>query len=284
MLGALLYEKATQLEACLYGFSRKRLTLGPVSWYYLDNNNINKPKLVLLHGFSATHAVWLRCAKYLSKKYHIVIPDLPGHGLSSYAPDMNYSVPNQTVRLHQFLQHLGFTNASIAGNSMGGFMAARFALDHPNFIKSIICVAPAGVFGPNPSLLEQKAKSERNPFFMDKPEEFTEFYRMTMAKPPFMPKLILDAFAQDYVESKSRLMHIFSDFYNPDDFLNTQLCRIKLPCLLLWGAKDALIDISCAPIWQEETGGINVIWDELGHMPMLESPKLVAQEMERFLP
>ena len=284
MFGTKVYEQIMRLEAQLYGFSAHQQTLGTVQWHYLDNHNDGKPKLVLLHGFSAAHSVWLRSAKHLTRDFHILIPDLPGHGESSYAQVLNYSVPNQTARLHELLMHLRWQDTLIAGNSMGGFMAAQYALDFAHNTRGIICIDPAGVTGPYPSKLEQVAHAGRNPFFMDEVAQFDAFYAMTMAKPPFMPRFILKALASQYVERKSRLEHIFKDFYNLNEFLNDRLGDISAPVLLLWGAKDELIDISCAPIWQQGTQGISVVWDDLGHMPMLEAPNLVAQEIKRFLP
>ena len=285
MLGAKVYEQIMRLESRLYGFSAHHHTSGTVHWHYLDNHNEGKPKLVLLHGFSASHTVWLRCARHLTRDFHILIPDLPGHGESNYDQVLNYSVPNQTARLHELLMHLQWHNTIIAGNSMGGFMAAQYALDFAHNTLGIVCIDPAGVTGPQPSKLEQTVHTGgRNPFFMDDITQFDSFYAMTMTKPPFMPRFILKALAAQYVERKSRLEHIFTNFYNKNEFLNDRLGDIRSPVLLLWGAKDELIDISCAPVWQQGTQGISVVWDDLGHMPMLEAPNLVAQEIKRFLP
>jgi len=284
MLGTMVYQQVMRLEAQLYGFSAHEHTVGAVQWHYWNNHNEGKPKLVLLHGFSATHSVWLRCARHLTRDFHILIPDLPGHGESSYAQELNYSVPNQTSRLHELLMHLQWHDTLIAGNSMGGFMAAQYALDFAQNTRGIICVDPAGVISQQPSKLERQARQGRNPFFMDEASQFDSFYAMTMAKPPYMPKFILKALALQYVAHKSRLQHIFRDFYNLNEFLNERLGDISTPVLLLWGAKDELIDISCAPLWQQGTQGISVVWDDLGHMPMLEAPNLVAQEIKRFLP
>jgi pimeloyl-ACP methyl ester carboxylesterase len=144
-------------------------------------------------------------------------------------------------------------------------------------------VDPAGIVSPQASQLEQIAQQGRNPFFMDSPDQFTRFYRMSMAKPPFVPAFVLRGIARDYVARRPQLEHIFADFYQHHDFLNQRLGDIRCPVLLLWGKLDAFIDISAAPLWQAGTGGISIEWDDLGHMPMLEAPKATAREMMRFL-
>jgi pimeloyl-ACP methyl ester carboxylesterase len=286
-LGLRVYHLSQQLEATLYGFSAHIRQVGGVTWHYFDNQRDNQredlPVLILLHGFSADAGVWLRCARHLQKSFRVIIPDLPGHGSSAYDATLNYSVPNQVIRLNAFLTQLGITKCTIAGNSMGGFMAAQYAITFPELVMRIICVDPAGVISPQASQLEQIAQQGHNPFFMDNPAQFTSFYSMSMAKPPFIPKFVLRGIAGEYVRKRAQLEHIFADFYQHDDFLNQRLGDIHCPVLLLWGKLDAFIDISAAPIWQAGTGGISIEWDDLGHMPMLEAPTATAREMMRFL-
>lgn len=285
------------IESTLYGFTPHYKKVGSINYFYLQNsqyrkisrakdqnsNRIAKPTLILLHGFSAEHTVWLRCAKTLAKHYHVILLDLPGHGVTGYDANADYSIPAQSQRLAEFINVLGLVKVHIAGNSMGGFIAAQFALDYPEQTESIICVDPAGVIPPKPSALQQLAAQGRNPFFMDTPDQFAEFFALTMAKPPYFPNSIKQYKAHEYVKQKAQLEHIYHDFFNVEHMLDDKLTNITCPILMLWGGLDQIIDISCAKVWQDKTKAVSIIWEDLGHMPMLEAPKQTADEIIRFI-
>ena len=65
--------------------------------------------------------------------------------------------------------------------------------------------------------------------------------------------------------------------------LDNKLTNIECPILMLWGCLDDIIHISCAKVWQDNTKAVSIIWDDLGHMPMLEAPKQTADEIIRFI-
>ena len=80
--GKFLYRRALRSESRLYGFSEHHHRIDGFDLYWLSNK---KPKncrgtLLLLHGLSAEKSHWIRFARYFTKHYHIIIPDLPAHG------------------------------------------------------------------------------------------------------------------------------------------------------------------------------------------------------------
>ena len=282
--GQNLLTLATNFESRLYGFTTKHQRVGAFTYEYWDSSDLNKPPLILIHGFTADKMVWLRCARYLKKSYRVIVPDIAGHGATEFISGQGYGIPKQAERLHYFIKQLQLPSVPvIAGNSMGGFLAAQYARVYPNDVNKIICVDPAGIVSPEKSTSQKLAEAGDNPFLMDDIKAFPRFYDLTMAKPPYLPKVIKTTIAHKYVERKADFTEIFQDFFAPEDMLNGKLHEISCPVLLLWGAKDQLIHISAADVWQNETNGISVIWDDLGHMPMMEAPKLCAQEMLRFL-
>ena len=291
--GGYILRLSSIIESSLYGFTPQQRRIKHFNYYYLSNarykkrsqgkDKITKPTLILLHGFSADHSVWLRCANQLGKHYHVILLDLPGHGQTGYQVDADYSIPAQSQRLYEFISALDLQEVHLAGNSMGGFLAAQFALDFPHHTASIICVDPAGVTPPRPSTLQSIAMQGRNPFFMDSPDQFADFFKLTMAKPPFFPKSVKLFKANEYVKRKPELIHIYQDFFNLDHVLDDKLANIECPILMLWGGLDDIIHISCAQVWQDKAKTVTVIWDDLGHMPMLEAPQQTADEIIRFI-
>lgn len=277
------YGVVTGLEALFYGFKKHSATAEGIEHVYYSNDNTAKPLLVLIHGFSADKSVWLRAAKHFHKDYWVVIPDLAGHGETGFVKDWDYSASHQALRMAALIRSLGAGKAHIAGNSMGGLVAATMALETPDSVASIILVDPVGVLSPQPSTMLTMMKAGKNPFFVDSEEEFYQFFDMTMAQPPFIPNLIKDGLARKYIARKPQLQKIFADYNREGTDLAEPLSGKTVPSLVIWGAKDDLIHVSSAPVWQRALKSELVVWDDLGHMPMLEAPGRTADAMLSFL-
>ncbi len=113
-------------------------------------NNINlsylewgegKEVLILLHGLADHGLVWSDLGEFLSEKYHIIAPDLRGHGESS-KPETGYTFAEIIADLEALLQHLNITKVHVIGHSWGGKLAAIWATKNPNLFKSLVLVDP----------------------------------------------------------------------------------------------------------------------------------------------
>ena len=106
---------------------------------------------------------------------------------------------------------------------------------------------------------------------------------MTMANPPWVPGVVLDAIAQRYEQSRDELEEIFKDF-RASPPMEPRLPDIKCPALLVWGRKDRLIDVSSVAIWSKGIVDLRVeILEGVGHMPMVEEPAYTARLYGEFL-
>lgn len=275
-LGHWLYHSGNKFEANLYGLKRAVINVDSIDHVYWHNGKSNKPSLLLVHGFSASYAVWLRFAQHFNQDYFVIIPDLAGHGETGYEEDWNYAIDAQADRMATLLRLLGCSKAHIVGNSMGGFIAAHMARYHSEICETITLIDPAGVSSPKPSKMLKMLQSGRNPFVMKSDDEFYEFYDMVMARPPFAPKIVTDAISETYQNRSQQLSKIFSDYNRQSNYLEAELKNIITPALLIWGAHDQLIDVSSTAIWQEGLQCTVHIWYDLGHMPMMEAPERTA--------
>jgi abhydrolase domain-containing protein 6 len=282
-LGHCLYYYGNALEAKLYGFNKTTITLNGIDHKIWTNTKTDKPMLLLVHGFSANYAVWLRYAKNFTDDYHVVMLDLAGHGETGYEPDWDYSIAAQSARLAELITTLGHKNAHIVGNSMGGYIAAHMAIYYSEVCASIVLIDPAGINSPIPSKMGKLQAQGINPFYIENDADFARFYQMVMAKPPYAPNIVKAALSEQYQTKKHQLMKIFKDFNNQQDRLQNELSKISCPSLLIWGAKDDLIDVSSAALWCNGLNCASHIWDDVGHMPMFEVPKRSAQATLAFL-
>ena len=281
--GLWLYQQSMAAEAYCYGLRRRQADIGELTIDYYWYANPGKPTLVLLHGFSADKSIWLRFARQLRRHYQLLIPDLPGHGETPFAADADHSMPRQAERLALLLATLHLSQVHLIGNSMGGFLATVFASRYPEQVLSLALQDPAGLSSATPSQLEQQVRQGLNPFLQLDFADFTRFYALSMARPPYIPQLMLKGIACRYQRQRALLAAIFADFFDAR-LTAAELAQIKVPVLLCWGEEDQLIDISAAALWQQQLPQLQLqVFAGIGHLPMLEIPKQSAAIYREFL-
>ena len=106
-----------------------------------DQSSHVKQPVLLLHGLADCAVVWSSLGAHLIDRYHVVAPDLRGHGESS-KPDDDYSSEEIIADLEALMAHLGWNQAHILGHSYGGKLAAIWATHKPQRFYSLILVDP----------------------------------------------------------------------------------------------------------------------------------------------
>ncbi len=282
-LAARLYAAATGAEARAYGLRERRVAVGDATLAVLDGGPRDAPVVVLLHGYSADRVVWVRFARHLLRDHRVVVPELAGHGASGFAAGADYSAAAQADRVATLLDRLGVERAHVAGNSMGGFVAATLAVAHPQRVRSLLLSDAVGVASPEPSDAELELRAGRNPFLLDDVDDFADFYAMTMARPPFLPAFLRSAVATHHVSRRDQLEEIFAGFHGVGT-LDDRLPEITVPTLVMWGDQDRLVHVSTARTWADGVPGAEiVVYPGIGHMPMLEVPRRSAADYRAFL-
>lgn len=113
------------------------VTVNGYRLHYLDEGQ--GPVLVLGHGLTMDHEMFADQIEALRDRYRIIAPDWRGHGQSE-SQDRPYTMEDQADDLYQLLTQLGIRQAHIGGMSMGGMIALRFALAHPEMTRSLILI------------------------------------------------------------------------------------------------------------------------------------------------
>ena len=106
-------------------------------------------RVVLLHGWLQSREMWRSTAKSLAAAWgcRVLLVDLPAHGQASQLPRLAMHTPDALVAvLRGALERAGWADAplTMAGASMGGALAVRYALLHPGSVRHLLLVAPAG--------------------------------------------------------------------------------------------------------------------------------------------
>lgn len=283
-IGHWLYELNMAAEAKLYRLHKLIVPITEMTVSTWQGGPYEASSSVLmLHGFGADKNVWLRFARHFVGNYRVIIPDIAGHGETGFKAGGGYDIALQAKRMIQLLDVCGVEKVHVIGNSMGGYMAAWLAATYPDRIVSVALIDSAGVTAPEVSDLERHLTKGHNPFLIHSREEFQRFYAMTMAQPPWVPGVVLDAIAQRYEQACDELEEIFRD-YRASAPMEPRLRDIKCPALLVWGRKDRLIDVSSVAVWSKGIDDLRVeILEGIGHMPMVEEPLNTARLYREFL-
>lgn len=113
--------------------------------YVLEAGDPAKETLVLIHGMgSGASNDWTSIIKQLATDYHILTLDLPGFGRSS-KENKAYNPTNYAKLIHHLTNQYASRPFHLLGHSMGGAIALRYAADHPNGVKTLTLVDPAGI-------------------------------------------------------------------------------------------------------------------------------------------
>lgn len=151
-------EKATiiaiDLQRQQAGLTRKQIDLPDgLRYVYLEGGK-GEP-LMLLHGFGANKDHFTGVARLLTPHYRVIVPDIIGFGESAHPQEADYSPKAQVVRLKALAQALGIKNMHVGGNSMGGQIALSYTALHPEKVKSLWLLDPAGIWSAPESELQK---------------------------------------------------------------------------------------------------------------------------------
>ncbi|BAZ47988.1 alpha/beta hydrolase fold protein [Nostoc sp. NIES-4103] len=119
---------------------RQILFKSDIQLSYLEWHQGQKP-LLLLHGLADNAVVWSSLGDYLAADYHIVAPDMRGHGESS-KPEKDYSFASAIADLEALMDQLGWSSAHVVSHSWTGKLAAIWARQNPKRLRSLILVDP----------------------------------------------------------------------------------------------------------------------------------------------
>jgi pimeloyl-ACP methyl ester carboxylesterase len=275
------------VNRALSGLSEKTVTVGPHQVHYLEGgtSDAGYVPLVLLHGIFAEKDHWVDFARPLTGRYRIIAPDLPGFGESGRLPDQTYDYAAQTERLKNLLDALGVRRVHLAGNSMGGTIAALFAIAHPDRVASVALIgAPHGIRSPKPSAMDRLIDAGKAPLVARNAVEFAQMMDLVFAQQPFLPYPILHATEQAALRNADSNMRLWNAQLKDRYLLDGRITALQQPTLVLWGGLDQVFDASGADLLRSRLKNPQIdVMPGVGHLPMMEAPSATAQKYALFL-
>src|SRR5882757_128434 len=106
--------------------------------HFTDWGNQSAPPLILIHGGLDHSRSWDHLAQALRATFHVVAPDLRGHGESDWATGSSYSPVDHVYDLRCLAKFAGFEQAAIVGHSMGGMVGLTYAGAFPKQVSKLV--------------------------------------------------------------------------------------------------------------------------------------------------
>ena len=242
--------------------------------------------ILFVHGFGADKDSWATFLPSFSGSYRLIVPDLPGFGESSAPDTASYDIPSQVKNLAQFIDTEGLDSFHLIGVSMGGYIAAYYASEHPEKIKSLALIDAAGVVSQIPSYIWRQYKNNGEILLLYRtPEQFDNFLSALFHNPPYIPsrfkKYFTDRGARNYDHYKKILNEMVDGGMG---LLESRLPKIKARTLLIWGENDSIIHVSSVEKFKKGIKDCQtVIIPNCGHVPYMECPEKTRRVYKTFL-
>jgi pimeloyl-ACP methyl ester carboxylesterase len=259
--------------------------------HYRERGAADAPVLVLLHGSNASFLTWEPWSKALSDRYRVISVDLPGHGLTGAVPNKDYSQEGMVRFVLAFADKLRLAKFALAGNSMGGGVAARFAEEHPDRLTALILVDAGGMpvkqQGDRIPIAFQIARMPviKNIVLYITPRSLAE---EGLKKAIVRPGIVTDAMIDSYWEfarmegTRQATLERFSGSW--DTKLRDNIAAIKAPTLILWGEEDGLVPLEAGRAFNKAIPGSKlIVYPKTGHIPMEEVADQSASDVRSFL-
>ena len=113
--------------------------------HYVDWGNADAPPLILQHGGRDHCRSWDWVAEELRKDWHVIAPDLRGHGDSAWSPDGVYAMNSFVYDFAQLVHTLGHDQVTIVAHSLGGNIATRFTGLYPGKVRKLVNIEGLGL-------------------------------------------------------------------------------------------------------------------------------------------
>lgn len=257
------------------------VTVMGAKMYYIDRGT--GPVVVLIHGLGDQASVWKSSIDPLAKEYRVIALDLIGFGHSD-KPPFEYRPETLVDFLDGFLRALHIDRVSLVGNSLGGHVAALYALEHRGTVEKLVLV-DAGGYRVNPALMSVRMKQAIRLSTRDDYRYFSSF-TFYDTKKYYPTEAFLDYAMSERVKRGDgfTIGKLADALLRNDDVLDNRLAGIHAPTLLVWGRSDRLVPLAVARRFQRDIKGARlVLLDKCGHVPQVECPADLNAALISFL-
>jgi pimeloyl-ACP methyl ester carboxylesterase len=243
--------------------------------------------LILLHGMSSSLNTWDSVVLFLKDKKRLISIDLPAFGLTGPNPENDYSFAYYNKFLDSFLTQLHISKCMIAGNSLGGAIAWEYVVAHKN-VSKLILIDAAGYPSKNAkgSIGFKIASTPviNNLLLYITPKSLV---RKSLEGIYFDKNRVTNAQVERFHDvaisegNRKAALTIFKKGFEREP---EKINNVTIPTLIIWGEKDGVIPVDNAYLFEKNIKGSKLeVLKNIGHVPMEEAPKKVADLIAAFI-
>jgi pimeloyl-ACP methyl ester carboxylesterase len=225
--------------------------------------------IVLIHGLGSSSEIWAALMQLLKKECLVYAPDLPGFGRTPIAPE-GTNIQTHVLYLKRFLDVLGYPRVTLVGNSLGGWIATRFAVEYPERVERLYLLNSAGL----------RRENMHSPYVEDRIEANHSIKQMLRYSLP-VRTFVLDALIRN---AQTPAYAGFIRGYDPREELDAVLANVQVPTTIIWGERDNLLPLIYAYDFHQGISNSElVLLPRTGHMPQIQNPVKVARVILQYV-
>ena len=246
--------------------------------------------VILLHGSNADLFTWQPWAEALRGDSRIIRFDQIGHGLTGAASDEDYGSERYVETVDLVADKLGLDTFVLAGNSMGGSIAMRYAMEHPERLSGLVLVDAGGADikregGGNIAFTLARTPVIGNIMSQMLPRSIIErSLSQSVSNQDVVTQAAVDRYwdMARYPGNRAATRARFSQSYKPFDA--AKVAQVTVPTLVMWGEEDALIPYAAAGWYMEHLPNAELAnYPGIGHIPMEEAPVKTVADLRKWL-
>lgn len=274
-----------------YPFTSQYMTINGRKLHYIDEGHGNV--LLFIHGTPSWSFDYRKCIKILAQSYRCIAIDHIGFGLSDKPEHYDYSTPNHSNTLEQFILEKELTDITLIVQDFGGPIGLNVAIKHPHLIKHIVIFNSWLWSSADEPHFKKFSKILRNPLlpFLYRYLNFSpRFVLPTMYGDKKPTKHILKHYTQPFSNKRERngtiafAQSLLNDQEWFQDLWNKKQSIANKPTLFIWGMKDPVIIPHYLDIFERGfSHSTTVRLETCGHFPQEEEPNIVADAIDDFL-
>ena len=215
---------------------------------------------------------------FVDAGYRVILPDMIGYGASSKPAGVDYPLELFTGTLLEALRAHGVERAHLVGNSLGGGVAIQIALGHPEFVRSLVLMAP-GAVAEQASYFTMPGIARMVSNFGSPDFDLAEQKRLVsnLVHPDFAPNIPDALIAERYAVARTQPKDVLARMKTPN--LGLRLGELTQPIFVLWGLNDEFCPESHARLFLDQCRDVRAVtFGRTGHWVQVER----AAEFNRY--
>ncbi|WP_371227328.1 alpha/beta fold hydrolase [Pseudomonas sp. QE6] len=252
--------------------------------HYLDNGSGDA--VLFIHGSgpgASGHSNFkLNYPEFAAAGHRVLVPDLPGYGASD-KPETDYTLDFFVDAMFGLLDALDIPRCTLVGNSLGGAIAIKMALDQPQRIARLVLMAPGGLMEKEQYYLQMEGIQKMGAAFANGELNDADGMRRLLSLQLFDPSQISDETVNERVAVVLEQPRcVLTRMQVPN--LAGRVAELACPILGFWGMNDKFCPASGAQTLMDACRNIRfVLLSECGHWVMVEHRALFNREVLAFL-